>query len=266
MTRHQPDVRTLRSRLEAQRTPFLPSRFDLAELDALPVPVQRCFRATLAPGQPLLSAVHLAHEGTFDLGGDSPRWRRFTSDQLVMTRRPGFDWLGRIALFPGVRMHVHDAYVGGIGVLHAALGGLIPVMHETGGGDLAEGELMRFLAEAAWYPTALLPSQGVAWQAVNAERADATLTDEGVAVTLRFRCDEAGQIVGVRTERRGRMVAGRAVPTPWEGRFWGHERRDGMLIPMEGEVGWIVDGAYRPYWRGRITAVRFEWTDDGSVT
>jgi hypothetical protein len=101
---------------------------------------------------------------------------------------------------------------------------------------------------------------------VDDEAADATLVDGDVSVTLRFRIDQAGQLVGVRSERRGRMVQGRPVPTPWEGRFWSHERRDGMLIPMQGEVGWIVDGEYRPYWRGTITSVRQEWANDGSVT
>jgi hypothetical protein len=33
--------------------------------------------------------------------------------------------------------------------------------------EIAQGELMRFLAEAAWYPTALLPSQGVQWKAID---------------------------------------------------------------------------------------------------
>jgi hypothetical protein len=253
-------VRAIRPRLASLRRLPVPHRVDPAELASLPAPVQRYLRATLTPGQPLITAAHLTHEGTFDLGGEPPRWKRFTSDQLVITRRPGFDWLGRITLFPGVRMHVHDAYVGGVGLLHAALGGVIPVMRMQGGGDLAEGELLRFLAEAAWYPTALLPSQGVTWREVDALAADATLQDGEVAVTLRFRFDEAGRIVGVRTERRGRLVNGVAVPTPWEGRFWGHATRDGMVVPLEGKVGWEVDGTYRPYWRGRITAVRYEMT------
>lgn len=256
-------VGDLRPRLASLRQPPVPARFGLAELDPLPPAVRHALRATITSGQPLVTAAHLAHRGTFNLGGDPPRWRRFDSDQLVITRRPGFDWLGRIALLPGVRMHVHDAYVGGVGILHAALGGVIPVMRMQGGRDLAEGELLRFLAEAAWYPTALLPSQGVIWREVDAHAADATLTDDGVSVTLRFRFDEAGRIVGVRTERRGRLVDGVAVPTPWEGRFWAHATRDGMVVPLEGEVGWEVDGAYRPYWRGRITAVRYERADGG---
>jgi hypothetical protein len=36
-----------------------------------------------------------------------------------------------------------------------------------GTGEIAEGQLMGFFAEAAWYPTALLPGQGVRWEAVD---------------------------------------------------------------------------------------------------
>ncbi len=70
--------------------------------------------------------------------------------------------LGRTRSFvPGLPVRVHDAYVTGEGILHASLLGLFSLVDMRGGGDVAEGELMRFFAEAAWYPTALLPIQGV---------------------------------------------------------------------------------------------------------
>jgi len=43
---------------------------------------------------------------------------------------------------------------------HASLFGLISLANWRGTPEVAQGELMRFLAEAAWDPTALLPSQG----------------------------------------------------------------------------------------------------------
>jgi hypothetical protein len=51
-------------------------------------------------------------------------------------------------------VRVHDAYVGGEGILRAAVLGLFTVAELHGPGDIAQGELMRFFAEAAWYPTA----------------------------------------------------------------------------------------------------------------
>ena len=90
----------------------------------------------------------------------------FTSDQLVITRRPGFDWDARICLSPGVHVFVHDAYGAGEGILHAALSGLITLVDLRGTPEMAEGELMRFLAEAAWYPRHCCPakvSAGTRW-------------------------------------------------------------------------------------------------------
>ena len=49
----------------------------------------------------------------------------------------------------------------------------------------------------AWYPTALLPSQGVRWAAVDDQSAQATLVDGQLALNLLFRFDEAGLIASV---------------------------------------------------------------------
>jgi len=61
---------------------------------------------------------------------------------------------------------------------------------------------MRFFAEAAWYPTALLPSQGVRWQAVDDHSAKATLADGTLSVTMLFNFNDAGMIESVRAEAR----------------------------------------------------------------
>jgi hypothetical protein len=124
---------------------------------------------------------------------------------------------------------------------------------------MARGELMRFAAEAAWYPTALLPSQGVRWDAVDDRSARATLNDGEVTVTLLFTFSEDGAIDTVRAEARGRSVGLAVVPTPWQGRFWNYAMRNGMRVPLEGEVTWMLTEGPKPYWRGRITSVAHEF-------
>jgi hypothetical protein len=151
-------TRELRSRLDAAKLPIEPRIFDSRELDTMPAPVQRYFRAVLAEGQPMVTTVSLEHIGTLNLGESADQWKPFTSTQRVVTRRPGFDWDGRVAMMPGLPVLVHDAYIAGEGILHAALLGLLSMAKLRGTGEVARGELMRFLAEAAWYPTALLPS------------------------------------------------------------------------------------------------------------
>jgi hypothetical protein len=251
-------TRRLRERLEAARVPIQPITFQAAELEGLPAPVQRYFRAALTAGQPLVAAVRIEHTGTFNMSADAEQWKPFTSTQRVITRRPGFDWDARVAMMPGLPAHVHDAYVAGEGILHAAVLGLVTVADLKGTGDVAQGELMRWFAESAWYPTALLPSQGVRWEAVDDRSARATMTDGGLTMTLLFRFNDEGLIDTVRAESRGRTVGDKVVPTPWEGRFWSYEVRDGMRVPLEGEVSWMLPEGPKPYWRGRITVLAYE--------
>jgi hypothetical protein len=141
----------------------------------------------------------------------------------------------------------------------AMLSGIREITRPVGVPEIAQGELMRFFAEAAWYPTALLPSQGVRWEAVDDRSAKATLEDGETSVTMLFRFDEQGQIESVRAEARGRTIGRTVIPTPWEGRWSDYEFRDGMLIPLAGEVAWMLTEGPKPYWRGRITNLVYEW-------
>ena len=252
-------TRGLRARLDAARASIQPRTVDFRELEGLPVPVRRYFRAVLEDGQPMVAGVHVRHMGTFNVGETTDRWKPFTSDQKVVTQRPGFDWDGRVAIMPGLTVRAHDTYVEGKGILHVSLLGLYPVVDMRGTRGVAEGELMRFFAEAAWYPTRLLPSQGVRWEAVDDGSAYAALTEGGISITMLFTFNEQGLIEIVRAEARGRTVGGEVVPTPWQGRFWNFEERGGMLVPLDGEVAWMLPEGVKPYWRGHITEISYEF-------
>ena len=137
-------TRTLRANLEAARVPMEPQVVDFGELEGLPAPVQRYFRRVLKDGQALVTGVRVQHHGTFNMGETADQWKQFTSDQRVITRRPGFDRDARIRMMPGLTVRVRDAYLAGEARLFAALLDLFPVADLRGGSDVAEGELMRF--------------------------------------------------------------------------------------------------------------------------
>lgn len=255
-------TRALLAQMEAAREPAAPARYKASELPGLPAPVQRYFRAALQDGTPIVGAADVEHVGTFNLGERADNWKPFSSHQRVVTQGPGFVWDGRIDVLPAFSVRVHDAYVAGEGILHPAVLGLFSLMDLRGTQAIAEGELMRYLAEAAWYPTALLPSQGVRWTAVDDSSAKATLKNGPLTVSLTFTFDTAdGLIEAVHAEARGRTEGGQVVMRPWEGRWSDYQWHDGMRVPMSGEVAWLLpaeEGGRKPYWRGSITALRYE--------
>jgi hypothetical protein len=257
-------ARVLTSRLEAARTDekassASQSRFDSRELHGLPAPVQRYFRAVLKEGQPIVSALTIDMVGTINLSATAEQWKPFTSRQRVVTRRPGFLWDARVAMLPGLPVRVIDSYIAASGLLYAAIWGMFTVAKVSGGGEIARGELMRFFAEAAWYPTALLPSQGIRWEAIDEHAANASIVDGPLALTLLFRFNDLGLIDSVRAEARGGQVGNKVVMMPWECSLSGYEVRDGMTVPIIGEAAWLRPEGRKPYFHGTITSLSYEF-------
>ncbi len=251
-------TRGLLDRLDATRIERVAEYFEPLQLSGLPEPVAYHLRQVLPEGAPIIRAVDVVHRGMFNLsptGGE--QWKPFTSRQRVVTRRPGFVWDGRVTMVPGLDVHVHDAYIDGEGILEAAILGLFSLVDLRDRGEVARGELMRFMAEAVWYPTAQLPGQGMQWEPIDATRARATLMDGAIRVSMIFHFGTNGLLDNVRVEDRGRTVGGRVIPTPWEGRLSNYQRREGLLVPVDAEVAWLTPEARLPYWRGTITELHY---------
>ena len=269
MRTHTAQLNSARAELldRAPRTspapPPSPTRFDVRELEGLPAPVQRYFRAVLKDGQPIIAAATIDMAGTINMSATGEQWKPFTSTQRAVNAgaglRPGYLWNASVRMFPGLHAMVEDSYIAGQGRLLAKLFGLFTVAQAQGVGELARGEFMRYFAEAIWYPTALLPSQGVMWQAVDATSAHATITDGPITLTLLFRFDETGLIASVHADARGAGVGEEMVMLPWECAVSDYQRHDGMLIPRAGKVAWIRPEGRKTYFVGRVTKLHYDF-------
>jgi hypothetical protein len=236
------------------------ARYDARELEGLPAPVQRYFRAVLTDRQPIIGAATIEMAGTINMSATAEQWKPFTSQQRVVTRRrPGFLWDAQVDMFPGVPARVEDSYIAGQGQVIAKLLGLFTVADAHGGGEMARGEFMRYFAEAAWYPTALLPSQGVRWQAVDDTSANASIVDGPIALTMLFRFDQAGLIASVHAESRGAGVGNDMVMLPWDCGLSDYRPHGGMLIPMRGEAAWMGPEGRKAYFVGHVRKLSHEF-------
>ena len=235
------------------------SRYSPDELAGLPAPVQRYFRAVLTDGQSIVTAVTLTQSGMFNLGSTVDQWKPFTAKQAFATARPGFVWNANITMFPGVPVRVVDAFIAGEGLLRPTLLGLYSMGTIQGKGEIARGELLRHFAESVWFPTALLPSQGVVWQPVDDTSATATMTDGPITVTMLFRFGADGLISTIHVDGRATTVGTATVLMPWECRMSNYQTRNGMRVPLTGEVLYITPQGEKPYFKGTIETIEYEF-------
>ena len=246
----------LRATMRASRIPATVTNYDRREIEALPPPVKRYFDAVLEDGQPIITSVLFTQDGQFRQDEHKEIWQPFRATQFATMHPPGFDWDARIRMAPGVDVWVRDAYALGAGSLRASVLGLVTVADVHGTAESARGELMRYVAEAAWYPTALLPSQGVRWEGIDDVSARATLTDGATSITLEFSFGADGLIAQVWAASRPRSATDSA---PWLCRLSGYEQRAGMQVPLQGEVEWQLPNGPAPYFRGRTTHIEYEY-------
>jgi hypothetical protein len=167
-------------------------------------------------------------------------------------------WNARVRIAPLLRVRVLDAYVRGEGSGEVRLGSVLRLAAARGGVEMNAGALHRYLAEAVWCPTALLPEAGVRWSPVGPAAALATLTDAATTVSLEFRFDDADLVTGIYAAGRWGRFEGAYRLAPWEGHFRAYGERDGMRVPAEGEVGWHVGGRWACVFRGRLTGARYD--------
>jgi hypothetical protein len=229
------------------------------DFENLPVPVARYFRFALKRGQPVVRTARIRHAGEFNL---NDKWIPFESAQYFSPHPPGFVWDAKMQMNALISVRVRDGYFGGQGAMTAKIFSIFTVMNADSCDErLAQGALLRFLAESAWQPTALLPGENLIWSAIDDNRALATLTDSGVTVSLEFTFKETGEITGIFSPERFREENGEYKPFPWAGRFWNYARRGEMMIPLEGQVEWRLPEGPAPYWRGRVTEGDYEFEE-----
>lgn len=254
----------MRARLRSTARPQPVTTFAERELDAVPAPVARYFKTALKDGQPIVTHARITWAGEFNMGqpgGD--KWMPFTAIQDFAPAAPGMVWDARIRMAPGVSVRVRDGFVDGAGSMYGAVLGLVTVVDKAGTPDMATASLQRYLAEAAWLPTALLPSQGVSWTAIDDSRALATITGGATTTSAEFRFGADGLIESIFVPDR-LFDDGKNPPSvhPWQGRNLRYVSMHGMMIPADSVVEWLLPQGTYAYWRGRPTAIEYEHATD----
>lgn len=230
--------------------------FTHEQLEGLPEPVQRYFRYSLEEGQGYISYVRLKHGGTIRQSAEQG-WMPVTGEEYFTAQRPGFVWVAKASSFPLFWLAAKDSYIEGKGDFQIKLLSLITVA-EARDRETDEGELLRWLAETVWFPTALLPSEHLRWEAIDSNSAKAILTSDSFEVNVTLAFNEKGEVTQLIGDRYRAVEGGSYQMQRWLGYYRDYEKIDGVRIPQEIEVAWADSQDVEfSYARFRITDIEF---------
>jgi hypothetical protein len=195
------------------------------------------------------TTVNLTQTGRMKPVG-AARWMSFSAKQTIATRECAFEWLARAG--PLGMVSVCDALKDGEGRLDVSALGIVPISHAEHSSALVRAELMRYLAELAWAPDAILLNTALRWRADGPDKLAVSAGVGETAAEVALNLDSEGRIAGGFAPDRPRSATAPFLPTPWRGRFSDYRHHNGMWLPFAGEVGWEIDGVEEIYWQGRI--------------
>ena len=236
-----------------------PRLVNFASLSELPKPVEQYFRNVLFDGQKLINSARFQQIGELKVDPKSKNWSQFKASYFASQNPVAFIWDAKIKIAPVLHVRVTDYFLDGIGAGNVSLISAITIGSDEDNPELNSGALYRYLAEAVWHPTALLPQSGVKWEPVDENRAIARLTKFGISISLEFRFNDLGEITGIYTKDRFGKFGDKYVKYPWEGHFSNYQAFNGVKIPSEGEVGWYLPEGWWLFWKGKIVNAEFEY-------
>jgi hypothetical protein len=219
----------------------------------LPPLVRRYLERNLLTDDPLPRCVGFAQSGEMQL--KPGRWLPFRATQDMLVDRVEFAWRAHFRLAPLVSLRVHDWYGDGDGALEGRLWGRIPVLGARGP-EVARGEAMRYLAELAWVPQAMIANRELDWRTVDDATVEVATGIGGSLVSVLLHFDAAGDIGAASADARPRMVGKDTVETPFRGVFGEYREFGGVRLPTTAEVSWLLPDGPFTYFRVRVTGLQ----------
>jgi hypothetical protein len=217
------------------------------ELAALPSPVRRWLDASGIVGMRRAQSVRLTQRGRLRT---SPKAAFMTAraEQYFNVEEPGFVWHVDTKL-KQIPVSGADVYAHGHGRMEITLASLFHIVDAVGS-KIDQGSALRFLGEIVWFPSAALSSH-IRWQAIDENRARATLQYQGVECTAVFSFDVQGRFLGLHALR----YLGDGELTSWSVKATAWSRLRGIEVPTHGSVAWNLPSGDFDYYQWEILDV-----------
>lgn len=229
----------------------VPEEISEQQLGSLPAPMQRYLREAGVVGARCLRTARLRQRGRLRTKPGA-RWLPMTAEQYFATEEPGFVWLARVA---GI-LRGRDRWMRGEGALKISLLSLFTLTDLTGGAELSQGAMLRYLSELFWLPTAWLDPR-IQHEAVNEQRVRVSMRygDDAVQATIDF---DAEGLPRTLCADRYREQGGQFVRTPWFVSLESYARMGPFVVPRRGRASWKLTSGDFDYVELEIDSVDFD--------
>lgn len=144
--------------------------YDAKDFEALPPPVKNYLKRAMPEQGLFINRIHLRQKGEIRVH-DEASWNKFSADQYVSMNPAQFLWAATSEYWPMTPLGIITSYISGKGKTAAWLWGWVTA-YENSGLQMKAYLMLRWLGEAVWYPTALLPGEEIKWEPLTSKSSE----------------------------------------------------------------------------------------------
>ena len=227
-------------------------------LDSLPLPVQKWLNNSGIAGKEKIQSVYLKQTGLMKLKPEQKEWSKVEAEQYITTYKPAFLWKVDMPMMMSlVNIAGRDLFIDGQGEMQIRIASFISVVNASNNEKLNQAALQRYLAELVWYPSAAVSSY-IIWESIDDRSAKATMIYKGVSGSVIFYFNEQGDTVKISAQRY-KDIDENAQPKEWIGEVKENSIINGVKIPTQIDISWVLDGEVFTWYKLKISDVEYHY-------
>lgn len=229
------------------------------DVQHMPDPVQRYLKYAGAWQQPKVQNWKMEFSGQIRKDAQSA-WMPFTTVQYNFVNPPARLFFMKARMF-GLPVHGYHAFADGKAVMDIRLFSLFRVQFQQGP-QMDKAETVTWFNDMCLYAPGALIDKRISWQAIDAQSAKATFSDNGITISAVLYFNEKNELVDfVSYDRYFTSAQQQMVSVPFSTPAKNYVEMRGHRVPSYGEAVWKLEGKSFCYGQFHLKDVAYNVKD-----
>jgi hypothetical protein len=231
--------------------------FNHEELKDHPELIQNYFSKVVKEDSeiPLFISVKQKSEFKTDLNSE---WFPMSADQYFTTNEPNFVWFSELETSSFFWINAIDSYINGTGNMLIKFNSSITIA-DSWGIELDKSGLFRYISEAVFFPTKLVPSENLSWNVLDSNIAEIKFENGDLSVVAKLFFNSDNLIERIETYDKYRAFDDGFRKSLYSVYFSRYKlMANSFLVPTYMETEWTLPSGLFKYGKYNIVDIQYE--------
>ena len=185
-------------------------------------------------------------------------WKQLKATQYFTTEKVNFIWVSEMKTSKFFWVNAIDSYLNGKGNMLIKLNSSITVA-DSWGIELDKSGLFRYISEAVFFPTKLLPTKNLLWNVLDSNLAEIKFTNGANSIVAKLYFDTEYKITKIETYDKYRALGEDFEKSLYTVYFSNYETINALFkVPKNMEVEWDLSSGKFKYGKFKIEEITYE--------